>query len=122
MQCLERRIVPILAGVVAFLDTNHNLDLLQEDGWVLEMWLKVLSDPALCLLQYSDLLSMSAHHNQLKEFACRSTFLVDNSVTPALPFSWVIYEQIEAFLTRTPAPEDGVCCRHIILCGGLPTL
>ena len=116
MQCLERHVIPVLAGVVAFLDTNHNLDLLQADGWVLELWLKVINDPALRLLQYSDLLSMSGHPNQLKEFACRSTFLVDNSVSPALPFSWVIYEQIEAFLTKTLASEDGGCCWCVVLC------
>ena len=117
VQCLEHRIIPILAGVVAFLDTNHNLDLLQADGWVLELWLKVINDPALCLLRYSDLLSMSGRPNQLQEFACRTTFLVDNSVSLALPFSWVIYEQIEAFLTKTLASEDGgCCCMCVVLC------
>lgn len=102
--------VPVLAGVVAFLDTNHNLDLLRAAGWLLDLWLAVLNDPALCQLQYSDLLSMSSHPSQLKEFACRSSFLAGNSASPpALPFSWVIAEQIEAFLTKTAASEDGVC-------------
>ena len=31
MQNIENKIVPVLAGVVAYLDTNHNLDLLSFD-------------------------------------------------------------------------------------------
>jgi hypothetical protein len=29
MQYVASKVVPVLAGVVAYLDTNHNLDLLQ---------------------------------------------------------------------------------------------
>ncbi|XP_070197743.1 E3 ubiquitin-protein ligase rnf213-alpha-like isoform X2 [Littorina saxatilis] len=106
MQCLERLIVPVLAGVVAYLDTNHNLDLMQEEGWVRNLWLSILSDPAVCCLRYSDLTTMSEHHTQLKEFACRCTFLPGN-VAPALPFSWVLFEQLEAFLASSSDSEDG---------------
>lgn len=98
--------VPILAGVIAYLDTNHNLDMLNEGGWALELWLRVLHDPSLCRLQYSDLLSMSGHQTELREFACRCTFAGEDMRGSSLPFSWVIVEMIETFLVKPPAQED----------------
>ena len=106
MLCLEHHIVPILAGVIAYLDTNHNLDLLNEEGWVLELWLKILNDPVLCQLQYSDLLSVSDRWTELREFACHSTFLTEDPVGAVFPFSWIITQMIETILVKPPAQED----------------
>nr|KAG5687644.1 hypothetical protein BaRGS_008127 [Batillaria attramentaria] len=55
MQCIERHLIPILAGVVAYLDTNHNLDLLQQDElppWVSNLWLRILNDESLVNFRY----------------------------------------------------------------------
>ena len=110
MQTLEEYLIPVLGGVVAYLDTNNNLDLLQteteEDMWIVELWLKFLNTPDLCNLHYQDLVSMSGHPSQLKEFPCRRTFLANGSVTPALPFSWVMFEEIETFLAKSSVASD----------------
>ena len=52
MQYLENKVVPVLAGAIAYLDTNDNLQLLYravadtDDSsipqWVRQMWLEVL--------------------------------------------------------------------------------
>ena len=109
MQSLERFLVPILAGVVAYLDTNQNLDLLlpgqSGDNWVQQLWLMVLNDSELCRLQYSDLQSMTGKQTQMKQFACGSTFLAKGAVPSRLPFSWLITEVIERYLIR--ATKDG---------------
>ncbi|KAK7465937.1 hypothetical protein BaRGS_00037515, partial [Batillaria attramentaria] len=107
MQCIERHLIPILAGVVAYLDTNHNLDLLQQDElppWVSNLWLRILNDESLVNFRYSDMLS--GNHTELKEFVCGSTFVAKNACASMLPFSWVIVEVIERPLIRTPETDS----------------
>jgi hypothetical protein len=50
---LETKLSPILAGIIAFLDTNENLTLLQEtqQQWKKDFWLTVLKTPNAVTLQ-----------------------------------------------------------------------
>ncbi|XP_053396018.1 E3 ubiquitin-protein ligase rnf213-alpha-like [Mercenaria mercenaria] len=45
-QILESKVSPIFAGVIAFLDTNNNLSIMQdEDRWKRDLWLSFLNAP-----------------------------------------------------------------------------
>jgi len=62
MQYLESRVTPLLAGILAYIDTNNNLDVLQsavrasnqqpELEWLRDMWLQMLSDSNVTVLKY----------------------------------------------------------------------
>jgi hypothetical protein len=116
---MERSVTPVLAGVVAYLDTNRNLDLLEADdhapyirtdaengNWVCQLWLNLVSDPQVHNLHVNDLLAMSGEKRLLVDFACVCTFLAPDCPRPALPFSWILTQLIHAFFHNTPA---GMC-------------
>ena len=47
-QNLEEKVTPLLAGIIAYCDSNHNLNLLHEanpDSWLHQLWLGLLSSP-----------------------------------------------------------------------------
>ena len=60
MQCLEQKVTPLLAGLVAYADTNANLDLLQpstdqddpKPNWVTSLWLDMFSDSKVTRLDF----------------------------------------------------------------------
>ena len=57
MQYLESRVTPLLAYVLAYIDTNNNLDVLSSavlhsEHWLLHMWLRMLSDGNITVLKY----------------------------------------------------------------------
>ena len=54
LQYLESRVTPLLAGILAFSDTNANLDILSEMGdlWLHEMWLGMLANSDVTDLRY----------------------------------------------------------------------
>lgn len=56
IKVLESKIIPILAGVVAFCDTNENLSILDEINypWKQDMWLSILNAPGAFNIQVCD--------------------------------------------------------------------
>jgi len=57
MQYLESRVTPLLAGILAYIDTNNNLDVLNSaaensEHWLCQMWLHMLSDSSVTVLKY----------------------------------------------------------------------
>jgi len=57
MQYLESRVTPLLAGILAYVDTNNNLDVLESavhntEHWLHHMWLHMLSDSKVTVLKY----------------------------------------------------------------------
>jgi len=57
MQYLESRVTPLLAGVLAYVDTNNNLDVLNSavdssEHWLRDMWFHMLSDSNVTVLKY----------------------------------------------------------------------
>jgi len=57
MQYLESRVGPLLAGILAFIDTNNNLDVLDgavqnSEHWLRDMWFHMLSDSNVTQLKY----------------------------------------------------------------------
>jgi len=57
MQYLESRVTPLLAGILAYIDTNNNLDVLNaavesSEHWLRDMWFHMLSDSNVTVLKY----------------------------------------------------------------------
>jgi len=57
MQYLESRVTPLLAGILAYVDTNNNLDVLHcavhsSQHWLRDMWFHMLSDSNVTVLKY----------------------------------------------------------------------
>ena len=96
--------VPVLAGAIAYLDTNHNLDLVcagnAEDpsrpAWVSQLWLAVLE--GVCQLSYRNLRSMS-DKEELDEFTVHHSGAGSHLFSARLPFSWLLYEVVETAIS-----------------------
>ena len=63
MQYLESRVTPLLAGILAYIDTNNNLDVLNaavesSEHWLRDMWFHMLSDSNVTVLKYRWVLSV----------------------------------------------------------------
>ncbi|XP_022803330.1 E3 ubiquitin-protein ligase rnf213-alpha-like isoform X2 [Stylophora pistillata] len=58
LQRIYSVVVPILAEIIAFADKNMNLDLARSDKpWISKLWLKILADPTISELTYSEMVS-----------------------------------------------------------------
>jgi hypothetical protein len=70
---LESKVIPLLAGIIAFIDTNRNLDILtNKEEWKIDLWLQIFNDPELTQLKYSLIVSPS-RQQELQEVAVKST-------------------------------------------------
>ena len=106
MQYLENKVVPVLAGTIAYLDTNNNLELLYraetdaDDSstpqWVQQMWLEVLQ--SVCQLNYRHLRSMS-NKDELEEFTVHHTGAGAVPFSACLPFSWLLWDQVDSTIS-----------------------
>ena len=81
-QHLISKVKPIIASIIAFIDTNRNLDILRDDNiqqWKLDMWLH-------------------NQHQEIHEVIIRTTSASGRVFSGMLPFSWLIFDQIESIL------------------------
>ncbi|CAG2250091.1 RNF213 [Mytilus edulis] len=104
-QFLESKVVPILAGIISFIDTNRNLDILirneeQEQNWQTEVWLKIINDPELTQLNYMTIVSPK-QKQELSEYVVKTTSSTGRVFSAIMPFSWLIYNQIDEVLVNT---------------------
>ncbi|KAL3881513.1 hypothetical protein ACJMK2_027945, partial [Sinanodonta woodiana] len=99
IQYLESKISPILAGIIAHIDTNHNLDIIHSHitsgDWKARLWLQILNTLGAIQLQYSDLQSPT-RQQELNEVVVKTTGCEGQMFTAVMPFSWLIYEQIDS--------------------------
>ncbi|KAK7494871.1 hypothetical protein BaRGS_00013998, partial [Batillaria attramentaria] len=106
-QCLENKVIPVLAGIIAYLDTNANLEILytgsggdMDDSatpaWVPRLWLGVLQN--VCQLTYRNMRSVS-DKEELDEFSVHNTGAGAVPFTCRLPFSWLVYEHVDSAIT-----------------------
>ncbi|VDI03780.1 Hypothetical predicted protein [Mytilus galloprovincialis] len=108
-QGLESRVVPILAGIVSFIDTNRNLDILirndeQKQTWQTDLWLHFINDPELTQLNYATI--VSPKQQELQEVFVKTTSATGKVFSATMPFSWLIYNQIDEVLTNTKETQD----------------
>lgn len=114
MKCLEDKITPVLARVIAYLDTNNNLDLVCTDNnrdmtpdWIPKLWLDIVQHPDIFRLTYAHLLSMSGRE-ELDEFTVQRTSAGDSPFSARLPFSWLVYELVEGATSELRGNEGKV--------------
>ncbi|XP_021363666.1 E3 ubiquitin-protein ligase rnf213-alpha-like isoform X2 [Mizuhopecten yessoensis] len=119
-QCMETKVTPILTGIIAFMDTNRNLDSLYRatDGdWVQQLWLGVINCTKATGLQYSQLVSPGHAQQELPEVVVRHTGTDGHLFTAQMPFSWLYFRLIENLLNTTMnnTPEaEGLEVAHTI--------
>lgn len=97
---IEDRVTPLLAKIVAFVDTNNNLSILEssdrEVQWLRDLWLGIFSSidvEILIKIKVPQVMNTGANH------LASATF----------PFSWLIYEAVEQFLLVTSENAIGIC-------------
>ena len=108
VQCLESKVIPILAGIIAFIDTNRNLDILasgDNQDWKIGIWLQSFNNPDLTQLKYSLIVSPS-RQQELQEVAVKTTSVDGNVFSALMPFSWLIFGQIDEVLRKTIESKD----------------
>ncbi|XP_062600033.1 E3 ubiquitin-protein ligase rnf213-alpha-like, partial [Saccostrea cucullata] len=96
-QCIIKKLSPILAGIVAQVDTSNNLDLLiktDPDTWQHKLWLEIINDPSVTQIEYSMIVSPK-RQQELPEVMVRGTGCDGQKFTAQMPFSWLIYNQID---------------------------
>ncbi|XP_060085808.1 E3 ubiquitin-protein ligase RNF213-like [Ylistrum balloti] len=116
-QCLETKVTPILMGIIAFMDTNRNLESLYKakDGdWVQQLWLGILNNTKATCLQYSQLVSPGHTQQELPEVVVQHTGTDGHLFTAQLPFSWLYFRLIEDLLSTTINNKPDTDCLEVV--------
>lgn len=101
---------PILAGIIAHMDTNNNLDLLikrNPSSWEHTLWLEIINNPSATQIEYAMVVSPKKQ-DELPEVMVKGTGCDGLKFNALMPFSWLIYRLINQFL-RTPCFETYTC-------------
>ncbi|CAG2214620.1 RNF213 [Mytilus edulis] len=107
LQYLEAKIIPIIAKVIAFIDTNRNLDILvrhEPHAWQIQLFQEILNLPNLFQLNFTD--TFSSTMTKYMQVAIRTTSQLGNTFYSYIPFSWIIYEQTELLLRKHLDEKD----------------
>ncbi|CAC5425030.1 RNF213 [Mytilus coruscus] len=96
-QYIEEKITPVLAGILANIAKNSNLNILsyqQNSNWKNYLWIEILNSPRIIELRYEDLLSQR-HGEALSEYLVDETSKNGEFFEAEMPFSWCIFLQLE---------------------------
>ena len=108
VQCLEKKVTPVLAGIVAYLDSCDNLDHLHHileklsdeeiyPTWTERAWLSVLQD--VCNVNYEELCSTGDKHD-LEEFTVACPAAENVPFACKLPFPWIVWELVNKAISE----------------------
>lgn len=106
-QCIIEKLSPILAGIIAEVDTNSNLDLLIQtdpNSWKHNVWLEIINDPSATGIEYSMIVSPKKQQ-ELPEVVVKGTGCEGKKFRARMPFSWLIYKLIDRII-RTSQDVD----------------
>ncbi|CAC5422253.1 RNF213 [Mytilus coruscus] len=112
MQCLEEKMTSLLAGVIAFIDKNRNMNIIacdQVENWQRFLWLEILNSPQVTGLHYIDFVAQS--YRTTTEYMVQGTAYEGGDFQAKVPFSWIIYSHIDDILKSTseePQPHGQV--------------
>lgn len=90
---IDEVIVPIFSEIIATIDQNHNLALIDpsnEDSPLSQFWLNIFRDSNIMQFNYTD---MVTPRRQVPGWGGRKT---GKDFRCELPFSWLVYEAIES--------------------------
>lgn len=93
-------VAPFLAELIAYVDRDGNLDLAaSEDGWIVNLWLKVLRDSSFTYLEYNDFLVQKGDALVLRrKVPVQKSGYRSHSFQCKLPFSWLLKECMDELL------------------------
>ena len=93
---IEHRLGHLFAGLIAFIDTNSNLDLLVESSpgreWIPKLWLEMFNDEAITNFNYIQMYLQANNSSDKTEFACLDS---TKSHSLKLPFSWLLKQFLD---------------------------
>ncbi len=91
---IEHRLGHLLAGLIAFVDTNNNLDLMVRPGreWIPRLWLQMFGDEAITNFSYTQMYLQANNSSDKTEFAC---FDLTRDKGVKLPFSWMLKQFLD---------------------------
>lgn len=90
---VDEVVIPILAEIIASIDQNYNLDLIDpksENSALTKFWLSIFCEPRVMQFSYTDLVTPREQvpgvggRKAGEDFKCE------------LPFSWLIYEAVQS--------------------------
>ncbi|XP_052216221.1 E3 ubiquitin-protein ligase rnf213-alpha-like isoform X4 [Dreissena polymorpha] len=95
-QTTKLKIAPVLAHIIAFLDTNCNLELaLSEVPWKRDFWLRCCADSKIVHIKYDDLLSPH-ERKEIMEIVVPTVGYENHAFKLRFPFSWLIIHMTES--------------------------
>ncbi|CAC5380698.1 RNF213 [Mytilus coruscus] len=115
IQCLEEKLASLLAGIIAFIDKNCNMNIVmseQAHHWQRFVWLNILNCPHVTQLHYTH--SFSLPHQMMAEHVVQGTAYEGGGFLAGMPFSWLIYSQIDEII-KTTFEEPGSQENHSLL-------
>lgn len=84
-----------LAGIIAFVDKNRNMDILAKaECWKRKIWLEILNSPSVTCLKYEDLIGQK-QNKVPSEFIVEGTSHDGELFNAKMPFSWIIQTLID---------------------------
>ncbi len=93
---IEHRLGHLFAGLIAFVDTNNNLDLLVQTcpgkEWIPELWLEIFKDEAIMNFNYVQMYLQANNSSDKTEFTCLDS---TGGHSLRLPFSWLLKESLD---------------------------
>jgi hypothetical protein len=98
---IEGRLTILLAGLIAFLDTNQNFNILfeSEKDWIQDFWLGLFEDENFIDFKYEKFYLQSNGHEKV-EFNCIDYRINGAEFQLKLPFSWLIKEFIDNLIAQ----------------------
>ncbi|KAK3715936.1 hypothetical protein QZH41_016501 [Actinostola sp. cb2023] len=118
---IQNAIVPILSELIAFIDKDGNLELLQRTNpaWLTDLWLQIFQDNQLTQLHYESFMTgdvvirshvpVTSSGRDSHMFHCR------------LPFSWLLKEKVDSMWTNAKSVAENSnksveeCLRRMIV-------
>jgi len=101
---METKVIPILAGIIAFIDTNSNLDCLSSSelgSWRQQLWMKIINCPKATGIQYNKQLASPGRIQEVTEVMVNHTGAESHLFRGDMPFSWLIFRLIEDTVKST---------------------
>ena len=94
---IEHRLGHLFSGIIAFLDSNNNLDLLIQPGkpWIGRFWLEVFDDETLVDFNYSKMYLQTNNLSEKNDFSC---MISTRRFKLKLPFSWMIKRWLDQLI------------------------
>jgi len=102
-------IVQVFAQIIATIDLNYNLNLINpsnEDDFVSQLWLSFFKNPQVMQLKYTELVKKEDY------FPGIGARISDHIIKATFPFSWLVYELFAELLWSTITTHSGVYTYH----------